>query len=791
MKNLFLCLFIAGLLVVSGCSPLRSSAEAEPAAGENSGRSDYEKLVADPDFKEEGMFTVYQKDNKLYYEIPMTELDRDMLLVSRAAAAQLGTGYGGQRMNNQVVRWEKASDQILFRSMIYDITADSTSNIFRGVQASSFAPIIGAYDIEAYNEDSTAVVIDVTALYSTDVAEMNPRRQYQARRLDNNRSFVEGVRAFPENIEVQSVLTYEAERVPDARNLNTISVKMNHSMMQLPEEPMMPRLHDSRVGYFSVSTVDFSDDAHKAKRKQMINRWRLEKKDPDAEISDPVKPITYYVDYATPEWLIPYVMEGIEAWQSAFEHAGFSNAIVAKRAPTPEEDPDWSPEDIRYPTIRWFPSTTMNAYGPHVHDPRSGEIITSAIGIYHNVQNLVRNWYFVQCAAVDERAQNLPLPDELLGDLIRYVVTHEVGHAIGLPHNMKASGTMPTDSLRSRAYTEQYGTTHSIMDYARMNYVAQPGDDAFLLPIISIYDNFSIEWGYKPIPEASTPEEERPFLNALAEKQIDEPRLRFGNLSTIDPTQQREALGDNHVKSSGYGIANLERIMGFIVDAAGEEGEDYSTLGELYSNVVQQHGRYLGHVVTWVGGVLSHQKVYGQEGVIHTPVERARQEEAVQFLVDHAFTTPEYLLDPEVLNLLEPAGSSDRVMQLQRSTLNQLLSDARIKRMAELERNDTGETEIYPVDQMLYDVRKGVWSELDQSRPDIDLYRRNLQRSWVQVLENRLDSENLSGETRAHLRANLRDVKSDIERRQANAANTHTRAHLADMLDEINALLEV
>ncbi|MFP4468034.1 MAG: zinc-dependent metalloprotease [Bacteroidales bacterium] len=791
MKNFFLCLFIAGLLVVSGCSSLRPSAEAEPAAGENAGRSDYEKLVADPDFKEEGMFTVYQKDNKLYYEIPMTELDRDMLLVSRAAAAQLGTGYGGQRMNNQVVRWEKARDQILFRSMIYDITADSTSNIFRGVQASSFAPIIGAYDIEAYNEDSTAVVIDVTTLYSTDVAEMNPRRQYQARRLDNNRSFVEGVRAFPENLEVRSVLTYEAERVPDARNLNTISVKMNHSMMQLPEEPMMPRLHDSRVGYFSVSTVDFSDDAHKARRKQMINRWRLEKKDPDAEISDPVKPITYYVDYATPEWLIPYVMEGIEAWQPAFEHAGFSNAIVAKRAPTPEEDPDWSPEDIRYPTIRWFPSTTMNAYGPHVHDPRSGEIITSAIGIYHNVQNLVRNWYFVQCAAVDERAQNLPLPDELLGDLIRYVVTHEVGHAIGLPHNMKASGTMPTDSLRSRAYTEKYGTTHSIMDYARMNYVAQPGDDAFLLPVVSIYDNFSIEWGYKPIPEATTPEEERPFLNALAEKQIDEPRLRFGNLSTIDPTQQREALGDNHVKSSGYGIANLERIMGFIVDAAGEEGEDYSTLDELYSNVVQQHGRYLGHVVTWVGGVLSHQKVYGQEGVIHTPVERSRQEEAIQFLVDHAFTTPEYLLDPDVLNLLEPAGSSDRVMQLQRSTLNQLLSDARIKRMAELERNDTGETEIYPVDQMLYDVRKGVWSELDQSRLVIDLYRRNLQRSWVQVLENRLDSDNLSGETRAHLRANLRDVKSDIERRQANAANTHTRAHLADMLDEINALLEV
>ncbi len=553
---------------------------------------------------------------------------------------------------------------------------------------------------------------------------------------------------------------------------------------------MMPRLHDNRVGYFSVSTVDFSADSHRAERLRMINRWRLEKKDPNAELSDPIKPITYYVDYATPEWLIPYVMQGIEDWQPAFEQAGFTNAIIAKRAPTPEEDPDWSPQDIRYPTVRWFPSSTMNAYGPHVHDPRSGEIITSAIGIYHNVQNLLRNWYFVQCAAADERARSYRLPDDIMGELVRYVVAHEVGHAIGLPHNMKASGTVPTDSLRSRTFTEKYGTTPSIMDYARMNYVAQPGDDAFMLPIVSLYDYFSIEWGYKPFPEATTPQEERPFLNDIAARQTDEPMLRFGNLSTIDPTQQREALGDNHVKSSGYGIANLERIMGFIVDASGKEGEDYSTLSELYNNVVQQHNRYLGHVVTWVGGVLSHQKVYGQDGVVHTPVEKYRQEEAVQFLVEHAFHTPTYLLNPDVIRLLEPAGSSDRIMALQRATLNQLLSDARIKRMAEIELSHSHEMAVYRVDEMLADVRRGIWSELDNARPDIDLYRRNVQRSWVDILGNRLESNNLSGESRAHLRDNLRTVKADIERRQRNAANAQTRMHLADMLDEINTLLE-
>ncbi len=792
MKISFPAILIVTIFLFSGCSIIRPAAKDKEATAEaKPGKSDYDKLLSDADFTEEGLFGVFLKDEKLYFEIPLTELNRDMLLVSRAASTQLGTGYGGQRINNQVVRWEKVRDRILFRSVMHDITADSTSNIFRGVQTSSFAPIIGSYKIEMYNADSTAVVIDVTQLYSADVPEMHPGRRYQVRRLHNDRSFIERARAFPENIEVQSVLTFHADRVPARGNLNTISVKMNHSMLRLPEEPMMARLHDYRVGYFSVSTTDFSSDAHFAERKRMITRWRLEKENPDADISDPVKPITYYVDYATPEWLIPYVMQGIEDWQPAFEQAGFSNAIIAKVAPTPDEDPDWSALDIRYPTVRWFPSSTMNAYGPHVHDPRSGEIITSSIGMFHNVQNLLRNWYFVQCAAADERAQSLPLPNDLMGELVRYVVAHEVGHALGLPHNMKASGTMPTDSLRSRTFTEKYGTTPSIMDYARMNYVAQPGDDAFMLPIVSVYDYFSIEWGYKPFPEASTPKEERPFLNEIAARQIDEPMLRFGDLSTIDPTQQREALGDNHVKSSTYGMANLERIMDFIIDAAGQEGEDYSTLNELYNNVIQQHNRYLGHVVTWVGGVISHRKVYGQDGIVHTPVERRRQEEAVQFLAEYGFSTPDYLLRPDVLRLLEPAGASDRIMSGQRMMLFQLLSDARIKRMAEIELSHGGEMDVYPVNEMLRDVRQGIWSELNNVRPDIDLYRRNIQRSWVQVIQNRLDSSNLSGETRAQLRGNLREAKAQIERRVNTAANPQTRMHLEDMLDEINEILAV
>ncbi|MFW6348166.1 MAG: DUF5117 domain-containing protein, partial [Cyclonatronaceae bacterium] len=461
MKTNLLLPLLLSMLVWAGCSSSAQTANEEEPPSEPQ-QSEYEKMMAEADSIEEGLFTIIRDGDKLFYEIPMSELDRDMLLVSRAAEAQTGTGYGGQRLNNQVVRWEKNQERILFRSMMYDITADSSDNIFRGVQASSFAPIIGAYKIEHYNPDSTGVVIDVTNLYSTDVDEMSPRRRYNARRLDPSRSFIDRARAFPENIEIRSVLTFQAEQVPNNWNLKTISVKMNHSMLRLPDEPMMPRYHDERVGYFSTTTTDFSSDANRADRKRMITRWRLEKQNPEAEISDPVKPITFYVDYATPEWLIPYVLKGVEDWQVAFEEAGFSNAIIGEVAPTPEEDPDWSPEDIRYPTIRWYPSNIMNAYGPHVNDPRSGEIITSSIGMYHNVMNLLRNWDFVQGAAVDERARNLPMENELMGELVRYVVAHEVGHTLGLPHNMKASGMVPTDSLRSKTFTEQYGTTPSI-----------------------------------------------------------------------------------------------------------------------------------------------------------------------------------------------------------------------------------------------------------------------------------------------------------------------------------------
>lgn len=751
----------------------------------------YRRVITAEAVSDTGLFITHRIKDKLFYEIPKKELGKELLIVTRLAKAQRRTGFSGQRINNQVVRWERRDNRILLRRVSHEITADTSRAIYQAVQAASFEPIIASFNIETINKDSTNVVIDATRLYTTDVPEFTVRQRFRARRVDPDRSFIDRVASFPDNIEVRTVLTMDTDNVPgNEQDLRTISLMYNHSMIRLPDKPMMPRLHDERVGYFSVRRVDFGLDVHRAEERRYITRWRLEKKDPDAAVSEPKKPITFYVDPATPEQWVVWVKRGIEEWQDAFEQAGFKNAIVAKEAP--EDDPDWSPEDARYPTVRWFPSTVQNAMGPHVHDPRSGEILTSSIQMHHNVMNLLRNWYFVQGSAVDERARSAEFPDSLMGRLIQYVVAHEVGHTLGFPHNMKASGTVPPDSLRSPTWTRKYGTTPSIMDYARMNYIAQPGDDAYMFPKVSIYDEFAVEWGYTPIPEATTPEGERPFLENIARRQEDNPMLLFGHLSTVDPTQQREALSNDHVRATRYGIENIKRIMEYLVDASGSHGDDYSALQELYAYIHQQRGRVLEHVVTWVGGVYGERKVHGQEGVVHTPVPADRQREAMAYIIEEGLTTPEYLLDPDVLRRIESVGSVDRIISGQRQLLTQLLDDHRMKRISENETINNNPGDVYTLDEMVDDLRKGVWSELEQRPVTIDIYRRNLQRNYVDIIKSKLtdDAIPVDGEARAYLRGSINEVRRAVENAIPRAGDRATRYHLEDIREEIKKILE-
>ncbi len=767
--------------------------EPEQVREEQNDLKPYDEVITAEAVSDTGLFITHQVKDKLFYEIPEEELGKELLIVTRLAKAQTGTGWSGQRVNNQVVRWERRDNRVLLRRVTHEITADTSRAIYRAVRAASFEPIIASFNIETISKDTNNVVIDVSRLYTTDVPEFAVRQRFRARRIDSERSFIDRVLSFPDNVEVRTILTMDAENVPgDTQNLRTISVMYHHSMIRLPEKPMMSRLHDVRVGFFSVRQVDFGLEAQRAEERRYITRWRLEKKDPDEEVSEPKKPITFYVDPATQEEWVLWVERGIEEWQDAFEKAGFKNAIIAKTAPTPEEDPDWHPEDARYPTVRWFPSTVQNAMAPHVHDPRSGEILTSSIQMHHNVMNLLRNWYFAQGAGVDERTRAPEFPDSLMGRLIQYVVAHEVGHTLGFPHNMKSSGTVPPDSLRSSTWTHKYGTTPSIMDYARMNYIAQPGDDAYMFPKVSMYDEFAIEWGYKPIPEASTPDAERPFLETIVRRQEDNPMLLFGHLSTIDPTQQREALSNDHVRATQYGIENIKRIMDFIIDASGSSLDNYSTLDELYGVVLQHRGRLLGHVVTWIGGVYGERKVHGQEGVVHTPVPAERQREAMAYIIEEGLSTPEYLIEPEVLRRIESMGSVDRIISGQRQLLTQLLDDHRMKRLSENEVINNNPDDVYTLDEMMGDLRQGVWSELDQRPVVIDIYRRNIQRNYVDIIKSKLtdDAIPVDGEARAYLRGSINDVKRAVDRAIQHAADRATRYHLEDIKEEIKKILE-
>jgi hypothetical protein len=718
------------------------------------GPKPYKEVITDKATTRKGLFTVHKLEDKWFFELADSLLNRDVLVVNRISKAPINTragffGYAGDEINENVIRFEKGpNNRIFLRNISYSVYAkDSSKPMYKSVQNSNIQPIAAAFDIKAFSKDSAGVVIDITDFLNNDNDILFFAAYFKSSlRLGGvqpDKSYITDIKSFPINTEIKTVKTYGKMPAPSlfpgmpTGPSGNATFELNSSLVLLPKAPMRPRFYDDRVAYFTTEYTDFDADPQGVKDLSLITRWRLEPKEEDmekykrGELVEPKKPIIYYIDPNTPEKWVPYLILGVNDWQKAFEKAGFKNAIVARRAPTKEEDSTWSLEDARYSAIVYKPSEIPNASGPHVHDPRSGEILESHINWYHNVMSLLRNWYLIQASPSDPRARKAHFDDSLMGDLIRFVSSHEVGHTLGLPHNMGASSATPVEKLRDKTWVEEHGHTSSIMDYARFNYVAQPEDKigaAGLYPRIGEYDLWSIEWGYKMLP-GKTDEEEKATLNDWVKSHYSNSRLRFLHADGIDPRAQTESLGDDNMKANEYGIKNLKWIVPQLPKWLNEKGEDFKDLDGVYDEVYSTFSRYMGHAVSHIGGVYTNLKTTDQDGAVYTIVPKAVQKEALVFVQKNLFTTPTWLLNKAIMEKVT-SPAEEKISGLQDAWLGALLNTSRLQRMITSTNRDAN---AYHLDDYMNDLKKGIWSELPVRAP-IDNYRRNLQKAFVERL---------------------------------------------------------
>ncbi|MEL4177294.1 zinc-dependent metalloprotease [Roseateles sp. PN1] len=778
-----------------------------PAAAPEQEPKPFDKVITADAKSQSGLFNVHNVKGKLYFEIPKSLLDKPLLMVATATAVPTGVDHVGKALNEDVVRFVQQGNKLYFQTVSHAAVADPARPIASAVEAAQRDTVLMSFPIEAFGKNG-APVIEVSRLFSAEVGDFSARGILKGSGLDASRSYVETSRAFPTSLRVDAVQTYGLINTPPVLPPGlppgfvlppvppkSASVSVAYNIVQLPEKPMQARVMDDRVGFFSIAKVDYGSDAHESKRERLITRWRLEKKDPTAALSEPVKPIVWYIDKSTPTNLVPFVKRGIEAWNVAFEAAGFKNAVQARPFPSKEEDPEFDPADVRYSIIRWVPSPIPNAYGPHLSDPRSGEILNANIVMYHNIMQLQRDWYVTQAGAVDKRAQSLPLPDDLMGELVGYVVTHEVGHSLGFPHNMKASSLYPVDKLRDAKWLKEMGHVPTLMDYSRINYLVQPEDKidpALLIPKIGPYDIFATQWGYTPIPEAKTAAAEKPVLDSWIRAQDSKPWLRFtspkGEGEYGDTT---EAVGDaDAVYATTLGIKNLQRIVKMLPGMTLKAGQDDKTLEDLYRATWSQWGRELGHVAAIVGGYNYHNKHGGQAGAVYAPATKAKQAQAVAFLNEQLFKTPSWLFEPAIVERVRPQEPGNLLLNQQRNALRSLLDRSRLARL-QAQETAAVDGQAYRVDELLADLRAGIFGELQLGGSKITAARRNLQRAYVEQLGERLVAAGGAGtdDAKASIRAELKTLKTLFAAR-AGAGDRTVKAQADELLDLTNRALD-